>query len=677
MRVDPWLRPASFRPDVQGLRAIAVLLVLLFHFETPIKGGYLGVDMFFVISGFVIASSTLREIDKTHSFSWQSFLRRRVRRLLPGVAVVSILVTAASVFLLSPFGPQQTSSQMLVGAATYTSNFMLMSRNYFSLDPESNPLMHFWSLAVEEQFYLLWPFVIGALLYVRRRLGRMFSAIVVWLMVILVIYATCRLFVWFSVEGPTVNDYSWFRPLIEREISPQRFAFYSPLTRAWEFVAGVAVVLVLRRSWIKKLQVLSGGMWVLGVALVAVGVRWATVVPGYEQGLDTATNSSATILAVAGTAMVLLAGEFTPFVLKVLTVKPLVMLGDWSYSVYLWHWPVWVLLITTFNRSWQVTILAYVLSLLLGWAQFHWIENPIRDGIRFPRVNFGVLVGTFAVMAILVSGVMSVVTPAIRNAIAGRDPEDVSLHIIEQTCTADEFILGSTRACPYTTPNAIGTALLVGDSMARSLSDGFVSAANSEQLDSYVFSYPGCAFLIFDSAFTPTPECREWRQNVQLAMAQLEPKIVVISNLNTLYTDVRLADFSLEKTRDAWGYELSRTFDAMSSLGTKVIIAQPPPSFEYDLRYDVSLFRRNGIQENREEVIARRAPINAIEVSTAALYPFISPILNFDDVFCGIEFCSQKIDKQFMLEDANHLSVEGSLTVAPILRRAIASAISN
>jgi peptidoglycan/LPS O-acetylase OafA/YrhL len=75
MRVDPWLRPASFRPDVQGLRAIAVLLVLLFHFETPIKGGYLGVDMFFVISGFVIASSTLREIDKTHSFSWQNFLR--------------------------------------------------------------------------------------------------------------------------------------------------------------------------------------------------------------------------------------------------------------------------------------------------------------------------------------------------------------------------------------------------------------------------------------------------------------------------------------------------------------------------------------------------------------------------------------------------------------------------
>ena len=248
------MKNSVFRIDIQGLRAVAVLLVLLFHFETPMKGGYLGVDMFFVISGFVIASSTFREIDRTDAFSWQNFLRRRVRRLLPGVAVVSVLVTAASILLLSPFGPQQTTSQMLVGAATYTSNFMLMSRNYFSLDPKSNPLMHFWSLAVEEQFYLVWPLAIGALLYLRRHLGRAFSAIVVWLMVLLTIYTTCRLFVWFSVEGPTVNDYSWFRPLIERDISPQRFAFYSPLTRAWEFVAGAAVVLVLRNSWVSKLQ---------------------------------------------------------------------------------------------------------------------------------------------------------------------------------------------------------------------------------------------------------------------------------------------------------------------------------------------------------------------------------------------------------------------------------------
>ena len=161
----------TFRRDIQGLRAVAVLWVRLFHFETPLHGGYLGVDMFFVISGFVIASSTIREIDRSGSFNWSHFLRRRVRRLLPGVVAVSLVVVAASAVLLSPFGPQQTSAQMLVGAATYSSNFILMSRNYFSLDPESNPLMHFWSLAVEEQFYLLWPMVIIGLLAICKRVG--------------------------------------------------------------------------------------------------------------------------------------------------------------------------------------------------------------------------------------------------------------------------------------------------------------------------------------------------------------------------------------------------------------------------------------------------------------------------------------------------------------------------
>ena len=536
--------------------------------------------------------------------------------------------------------------------------------------------MHFWSLAVEEQFYLLWPLIVGALLYVRRRMGRMFSVIVVWLMVILVIYATCRLFVWFSVEGPTVNDYSWFRPLIEREISPQRFAFYSPLTRAWEFVAGVAVVLVMRWSWMKKLQALSAGVWVFGVVLVAIGVRWATVVPGYEQGLDTASNSSATILAVAGTAMVLLAGEFTPCVQKVLTVKPLVMLGDWSYSVYLWHWPVWVLLITTFNRSWQVTILAYVLSLLLGWAQFHWIENPIRDGIRFPRVNFGVLVGTFAVIAILVSGVMSVVTPAIGKHVAGREPDDISLHVIEQKCATVEFAVDTAKSCTYSANSSNGTAVLVGDSMARSLSDGFVNATNAEGLTAYVFSFPGCSFLVFDSPFSPTLECISWRRNVFSAISELKPEVLLVANLNTIYTQMPLANFSIEKTRDAWGYELTRTFDVLAPLVPRVILVQPPPSFEYDLRYDISLLRPNGIEENRDEVLARRAAINEVEVNTTALFPTFTSVLSLNDLFCNAETCVQKIGKQFMLEDADHLSVEGSMFAAPLLRKAIAEALN-
>ena len=670
------MRTSGFRADVQGLRAIAVLLVLLFHFETRLQGGYLGVDMFFVISGFVIASSTLREIDRTQSFSWTNFLRRRGRRLLPGVAVVSLLAVLASVVLMSPFGPQQTTSQMLVGAATYSSNFMLMSRNYFSLDPKSNPLMHFWSLAVEEQFYLLWPLVIVGLLAIRSRFGLKVGKLVAWLFVLVSIYITCRLFVWFSVDGPTVNNYSWFRPLIARNISPERLAFYSPLTRSWEFVAGVGVALAVRSTLVTKLRLMSSAFWLIGAIFAGLAIRLATITPGYEHGTDTATNTTATILVVLGTSLLLLGGEFGPLVSRVLSMKPLTVLGDWSYSVYLWHWPIWVLLITTFNRSRTVTLAAFVLSMMFGWVQFRWVERPIRDGLRLPRVNFGRLVGGFVAVALLVYGLMTFVTPAIGKYVAGHKPEEISAHIIEKPCATEEFAIDTAHSCPYLMPGGTGTAVLVGDSMARSLSDGFVSAANAETLNAYVFSLPGCSFLAFDSPFSPTLECIGWRQNVFAALSQLQPKLVMIANMNTLYTHVPLADFTLEKTRDAWGYELTRTFDALAPLQAKVMLVQPPPSFEYDLRYDISLLRKNGVQEDRAIVIARRAPINEVEVNTAALYPFLAPVLNFDDMFCNAETCTQKIGKQFMLEDADHLSVDGSMLAAPLIQDAIAVALA-
>lgn len=668
---------SGFRKDIQGLRAIAVVLVLLFHFETRIQGGYLGVDMFFVISGFVIATSTLREIDRTQTFSWQNFLRRRVRRLLPGIAVVSTLVGAASIILMSPFGPQQTTSEMLLGAATYTSNFMLMSRNYFSLDPKSNPLMHFWSLAVEEQFYLAWPIVVLILLRIRNRLSRFVGKAITWALIAVTVYATCRLFVWFSVEGPTVNSFSWFRPLISRNISPERFAFYSPITRSWEFVAGVAVALLAREKWCQKARVISGLLWVAGACLIAASLRWASITPGFEHGTDTATNSSATIAVVVGTSLVLLGGAFAPRIQRLLSLKPLTAVGDWSYSVYLWHWPIWVLLITTFNRSSEVTTAAFILSLLAGWVQYRWIEKPIRDGVRLPKVHFSAFVGVFIATSVAIYGAMSVVTPAIAKSVAGRNLEEISRHIIEQPCTGEELVIDAAQSCAYSTANSTGTAVLVGDSMARSLSDGFVQAANAEALNAYVFSLPGCSFLAVDSPFSPTLECMGWRENVFAALQQLQPKLVVVANMNTLYTHLPLADFTLEKTRDAWGYELTRMFDAIAPLQTKLMLVQPPPSFEYDLRYDISLLRSNGIQEDRETVVARRAEINEIEVNTAALYPFLTPVLNFDNLFCNAETCTQKIGKQFMLEDADHLSVEGSLLAAPVVQNAIALALEH
>ena len=149
----------------------------------------------------------------------------------------------------------------------------------------------------------------------------------------------------------------------------------------------------------------------------------------------------------------------------------------------------------------------------------------------------------------------------------------------------------------------------------------------------------------------------------------------MITNLNSLYTSAPLADFSLDKTGDAWGYELGRTLESFAPLQTPIVLVQPPPAFEFDLRYDISLVRPNGKSEQRNVVIARRARINEIEVETASKYSFVQPVVNFTDLFCNAESCVQKIGKQFMLEDPDHLSVEGSLLTTPLLQSAIAAAV--
>ena len=164
------------RRDVQGLRAVAVLLVLLYHFDLGVRGGYLGVDMFFVISGYVISRSTLTGIQKEGRFDWRRFYLRRIRRLLPAISVVSVATALASLLTLSPFGQQQTTTRMLMSAGTYISNIVLIKSGYFALDSASNPLLHLWSLAVEEQFYLMWGPVILGVLFIMRKSGHEYAS---------------------------------------------------------------------------------------------------------------------------------------------------------------------------------------------------------------------------------------------------------------------------------------------------------------------------------------------------------------------------------------------------------------------------------------------------------------------------------------------------------------------
>ena len=669
-------KSSSFRTDIQGLRAIAVILVLLFHFETRLRGGYLGVDMFFVISGFVIASSTLREIDRTNTFSWSAFLYRRVRRLLPGTALVAVATAVLSMLLLSPFGPQQETAKMLLSTATYTSNFVLMPQSYFSLDPKANPLLHMWSLAVEEQFYFVWPIAIIVFVGVRRRVHAQVFKIIMWTVVTVALLASCWLFLMSAIRGSQVTEYRWFRPLIQRSVTPEHFAFYSPFTRAWEFIAGVVVALLIRQR-IASLVLRAGSLFTCcGAALVVFGVAWASKFPEVQHEATWSTNTSATLSVVIGTALWVFGGSNDKFLKQLISIRPLTLMGDYSYSIYLLHWPIWVLLITSFKQSNTVVALAFALSLGLGWLQFRFVEEPIRLKKSIPSAKSFQFVGGFGLVAIVGFAAMSYATPIVAMHLAGKNPDELSLHIIEQPCAGEQFELGSAQSCVFPSANNVGTAILVGDSMAKSLSDGFVQASNTQGLNGYVFSFPGCAFQLSDSPFTAINECPGWRADVLTALQQLQPKVLIIANLNSSYVDPPPPDWSIEDTQRTWGSEVTRMLKVLIDLHTQVIIVQPPPLFAYDLRYDLSLLWPNTVKESRSVVVSRRESINAIEQYATAGFDFVRPIVSFTDQFCNASFCDPKIDGEFMLEDDDHLSVDGSIYVSDVLERAVAEALA-
>ena len=669
-------KSSSYRSDVQGLRAIAVLLVLLFHFETRLKGGYLGVDMFFVISGFVIASSTLREIDRTDTFSWSAFLHRRVRRLLPGTALVACATAFVSMLLLSPFGPQKETAKMLLSAASYTSNFFLMPQNYFSLDPKANPLLHLWSLAVEEQFYFVWPLAILVLVGLRKQLHINVVKGIVWVAVIAVLVASCWFFLICSIHGSQINGFRWFGPLFQRSITPEHFAFYSPFTRAWEFVAGVVIALFLRTKSVKYM--LKGGTLItlFGASAVLYGLYLASNSQEVQHDGNWSTNTTATLAVVIGTAMWILGGSNDKLLRPLISLRPLTLIGDCSYSIYLLHWPIWVLLITTIKQSNSVIALAFALSLSLGWLQFRFFEEPIRSRNKLFSTNTVHFVGAFALVAVVGFGVMSYTTPIIAMHLAGKKPDEISLHIMEKSCAGQRFESESAQTCIYPSAIGKGKAVLVGDSMAKSLSDGFVQASNSQDLDSYIFAYPGCAFLLFDSPIFASGPCSGWRADVLSAINELQPSVLIIANLSSLYTEIPLPDQSLEETRHFWGSELERTLIGLSNIHAKVIIAQPPPRFAYDLRYEISLLWPNSVKEPRAEVVGRREEINSIEQNAVAGLDFVQPILNFTDLFCNANICDPRIDGEFLFEDDDHLSVDGSFYVSDMLERAITEAFS-
>ncbi len=372
----------DYRPEVQGLRALAVGLVVLYHlWPDRLTGGYVGVDVFFVISGYLITSHLQRELQATGSIQLKRFWARRIRRLLPASLLV-LAVSVVGVVTLLPATVWMQSARQIGAAALYVQNWALAGDavDYMAADNVPTVAQHYWSLSVEEQFYLVWPVLILALArWSSRSRGRGAAPGGGMLVPGLVVLAlTSR--AWSVMATATDRSAAYF-------VTP---------TRVWEFAAGALLALL------GALRLGSSGRaalaWAGLVAIVVAGVTFddATLFPGWVA-----------LLPVLGTVAVIAAGttpsRWSPGPL--LSVRPVTFVGDISYSVYLWHWPLIVLwpAATGVDLRTQDKLAILALTGLLAWASKRWVEDPARLTPRLAAAPWRSFAFAAAGMAVVLS----------------------------------------------------------------------------------------------------------------------------------------------------------------------------------------------------------------------------------------------------------------------------------
>lgn len=373
-QVIPPIREAR-RLDIQGLRAIAVGVVVAFHAGLPLPGGFVGVDVFFVISGFVITTMLQREWDRDGNLRLGRFYLRRFKRLTPALATVLVVVVIVTA-LVGPLNSSTTAPVTALGAIALIANVVIAETTggYFDAAAGENPLLHTWSLSVEEQFYLAFPTLILIAWRWTRNLPSASGRRAVWLAV-----AICSgLLLAATLYGATRS--SW--------MDSTWLGFYSPLLRFWEFGAGVLVAIVPSRGWAPSPPIRGllgwGGLTMIAAScwLIHEGVRYP---------------SAWTLLPVVGTSAVIIGGlSGDGAVSRLLSAGPLVTVGDWSYSLYLWHWPMIVLGRYLSPAPWT-PVVAAVLSLLPAYLSFRWLEQPLRAWSPPSRRSLALLVALVVV----------------------------------------------------------------------------------------------------------------------------------------------------------------------------------------------------------------------------------------------------------------------------------------
>ena len=655
----------TYRPDIDGLRAIAVLAVMLFHFGVPgFSGGYVGVDIFFVISGFLITGIIHREVSENR-FSIASFYERRIRRIFPALFAVFIFTLIAGGLIFLPENYQDYSASLLTSTLFMSNILFWLEAGYFDSASEMKPLLHTWSLSVEEQFYILFP---PLLLLISTYGQKKYVPIILG-------FAILSFFVglWQITE--------------DREA-----AFYLIHTRFWELALGSLLALGLFKPSSK--QVINQTCSVIGIALILYAVHFLDK--------DTLFPGAYALLPCAGTALIIYSGSAT-LINRLFSFKPIVAIGLISYSLYLWHWPLFVYfnyLTLRAPDALEISVL-FALSFLLAGLSWRYIEQPFRTK---PYKHTRGHIFLYGISAMLVMVFISNIIFT-NQGLPIRLPSDTRQYFTSEykyqvlenrdiyECLGDKDYnpdgvtdIQNDRLCPLGVlkENQSPQFILWGDSHAETLRAGFHQLAKDYNTYGVFAGYGSCPGILNLQRYDDLrDECVTYNQAILDYIQRHDIKHVVLSarwasvtsgkryKADANYRIYLDPNRDLSKNPEIFQEKLSQTIKALKEQGRHVYIISSIPEvghnvFLYYIRSQHMNFADLDIQTLRpslKDFLERnKLPLDYFE--TLEDVDVIHPYKHL----CSEGYCSIMAEDTPLYRDNDHLSRHGSLYLTPVLK---------
>ncbi|WP_281964913.1 acyltransferase family protein [Serinicoccus marinus] len=655
------------RADIQTLRAVAVVLVLLWHAGVPgLTGGYVGVDVFLVVSGFLMTQILLTEVQQQGRLDLPRFYLRRARRLLPAAGVTVLGVALITVTLL-PVTRWREIAGDAAASAVYLVNWRLAQRSvdYLAADSPPSPLQHFWSLAVEEQFYFVWPVLLAlvALVPVRR------------------LRAAGRVALLAGLLGALSLGWSaWLS-----EADPGR-AYFVTTTRVWELALG-AVLASLWPWWAARATGRT-------VALVLVwGGLAAVLASAFLLDEATAFPGTAALLPTLGTVAVLLGGPFvTGGTRGVLAWSPAQRVGDWSYSLYLWHWPLLVAaagLTEGGELGWPVGLLVVGLSFPVAWLSYRFVEQPFRG--RLPRGSVRAtarrlsrwVVGYAAACLVCAAAVVASVPvlgpggPLSPAAAVEPSPDEARDDVYTPFYDGCDTLPGAERAtlCVDGDVGSTTRVVLVGDSHAAMWMPALAAAGAERGWRVELMAHTGCpaADVIPMTGERPKWICREWLQEVTAAVTEDPPDLVVTAQVPIPRLWIEDAVVPSAQVTEPMAAGMVRAWDGLGAGGSALATIRPTPRFDVDVPECVAEHPRQVDRCGRTAAQALAAVSGPVDRALADAPQVLA--VDLGDRLCPEGWCPVVDDGVLVWTDTNHLSRTRSLELAAPLGEALSAAL--